>query len=41
MQKSSQLKPYQKERLPEEEIEQSGKLDIIVLGMGRNSRHTF
>lgn len=32
---SSRLKPYEKERLPEEEIEKLGNSDIIVLGMGR------
>jgi len=32
---SEKLKPYEKERLPEEEIEQLGDADIVVLGMGR------
>ena len=32
---SEQLKPYEKKRLPEEEIEQLGDADIVVLGMGR------
>ena len=32
---SPRLKPYEKERLPEEEIEQLGDSDIVVLGMGR------